>query len=34
MERKISSKNGLVDYINGLINNEITVLCENYKTVK
>ena len=31
MERKIRSKNGLVGYINGLINNEIKDLCENYE---
>ena len=31
MERKIRSKNGSVGYINGLINNEIKDLCENYE---
>ena len=34
MERKIRSKNGSVGYINGLINNEIKDLCENYEDSK
>ena len=35
MKRKIiRSKNGFVGYINGLINNEITDLCDNYENSK
>ena len=34
MERKIKSKNGSVGYINGLINNEMKDLCENYEDSK
>ena len=34
MERKITSKNGSVGYINGLINNEIKDSCENYEGSK
>ena len=34
MERKIRSKNGSVGYINGLINNKIKDLCENYEDKK
>ena len=34
MERKIRSKNGSVGYINGLINNEMKDLCENYEDSK
>ena len=34
MERKITSKNGSVGYINGLINNDIKDLYENYEGSK
>ena len=34
MERKIRSKNGSVEYITGLINNEIKDLCDNYEDSK
>ena len=34
MERKIKSKIGSVGYINGLINNDMKDLCENYEDNK